>query len=98
MSGDRPAVILAGETDSPIAALVRAAGLVATNAGVPVAVIGGLAVTCRLATASHRATGDVGIVSDDVAGAEDSLVAPGPRPTSGDLHVAERHRVGAVGV
>lgn len=96
MSGDRPAVILAGETDSPIAALVRAAGLVATNAGVPVAVIGGLAVTCRLATASHRATGDVDIVSD--AGAEDSLVAPGPRPTSGDLHVAERHRVGAVGV
>lgn len=47
-----------------VEALVRAAGLVVENAGVRTAVIGGLAVTCRLA-AAHRATGDVDFVADE---------------------------------
>lgn len=47
-----------------IEALVRAAGLVVEHAGVRTAVIGGLAVTCRLMVA-HRATGDVDVVADD---------------------------------
>lgn len=44
--------------------LVRAAGLVVEHAGVRTAVIGGLAVSCRLAVA-HRATGDVDVVTDE---------------------------------
>lgn len=47
-----------------VEALVRAAGLVVAHAGVRTAVIGGLAVTCRLAVA-HRATGDVDFVADE---------------------------------
>lgn len=47
-----------------VEALVRAAGLVVDHAGVRTAVIGGLAVTCRLAVA-HRATGDVDFVADE---------------------------------
>lgn len=58
VSGD--AVVLRGGSD--IEALVRAAALVAANSGVPTAVIGGLAVTCRLATV-HRATADVDVVA-----------------------------------
>lgn len=61
--GEAP-VILNDGRDGQIAALVRAADLVARNAGVPIAVIGGLAVTCRLETA-HRATGDVDLVADE---------------------------------
>ncbi len=62
MSGDH--VILAGPPDGSVASLVRAAGLAVRLAGVRTAVIGGLAVTCRLAS-SHRATGDVDVVADD---------------------------------
>jgi hypothetical protein len=47
-----------------VEALVRAAALVVDHAGVRTAVIGGLAVTCRLAVA-HRATGDVDFVADE---------------------------------
>jgi hypothetical protein len=64
---------VSGETvflqDGPqgtVAALVRAAGTVATHAGVPVALIGGLAVMCRISTGT-RATGDVDIVTDTEA-------------------------------
>lgn len=73
MSGDDLPVLLTDGPDGQVAALVRAAGLVVANAGVPVAVIGGLAVTCRLATA-HRVTGDVDLVSDD---ALDAVTATG---------------------
>jgi len=64
-----------------IESLVRAAGLVVQHAGVRTAVIGGLAVSCRLAVA-HRATGDVDIVTDApsvvAAGtAAENLVAAG---------------------
>jgi hypothetical protein len=54
-------VHLQGRADGEIASLVRAAGLVVENTRVQVAIIGGLAVTCRLATA-HRATADVDVV------------------------------------
>jgi len=62
-----------------IESLVRAAGLVVEHAGVRTAVIGGLAVACRLAV-PHRATGDVDVVSDEPAvvtegGAAENLVA-----------------------
>jgi hypothetical protein len=49
-----------------VADLVRAAGTVVAYSGLPVALIGGLAVTTRLATA-HRATGDVDLVSESSA-------------------------------
>lgn len=62
MSGEL--IHLHGGVDGDIASLVRAAGLVVEHAGVRTAVIGGLAVACRLATA-HRATGDVDIVADE---------------------------------
>ena len=80
MSGDL--VYLQGGRDGHIESLVRAAGVVVANAGVQTAIIGGLAVTCRLATA-HRATGDVDIVADepavvtDTRSAADNLVAAG---------------------
>lgn len=66
---------------SEIESLVRAAGLVVEHAGVRAAVIGGLAVTCRLAVA-HRATGDVDVVADEPAvlaagTAAENLVAAG---------------------
>lgn len=67
--------------------LVRAAGLVVEHAGVRTAVIGGLAVSCRLAVA-HRATGDVDVVTDEqsfvsAGTAAENLVAAG---------IAERER------
>ncbi len=46
--------------------LVRAAGTVVAHSRLPVALIGGLAVTVRLATA-HRATGDVDLVAESSA-------------------------------
>lgn len=64
MSGE--SVHLQGGQAAHIEALVRAAGIVVDHAGVRTAVIGGLAVTCRLATA-HRATGDVDIVAEDAS-------------------------------
>ncbi|HET9691863.1 MAG TPA: nucleotidyl transferase AbiEii/AbiGii toxin family protein [Acidimicrobiales bacterium] len=48
------------------ASLVRAADAVVTHAGVRTAVVGGLAVACRLAVA-HRATADVDLVADEPA-------------------------------
>lgn len=62
MSGEL--IALTRDADGHMAALVRAAATVATHAGVPVALIGGLAVTCRLAT-EHRATADVDFVTED---------------------------------
>lgn len=62
MSGEL--IALQGYGEGHMAALVRATATVATHAGVPVAVIGGLAVMCRLATA-HRATADVDFVTED---------------------------------
>ena len=90
MSGD--IVLLQGGVDGHVEALIRAAGIVATHAGVRTAVIGGLAVTCRLATA-HRATGDIDVVADESAvvaagrSAADNLVA---------ACVAQRDEGGAV--
>ncbi len=83
MSGD--SVHLRGGAD--IETLVRAAALVVGHSPAPTAVIGGLAVTCRLATV-HRATADVDLVTGEpevaVGGTSvaDSLVAAG---------VARRH-------
>ncbi len=62
MSGER--ILLQGGPTGEIEALVRAAALVVKHAGVRTALIGGLAVSCRLATA-HRATGDVDVVADE---------------------------------
>jgi Nucleotidyl transferase AbiEii toxin, Type IV TA system len=64
VSGER--ILLADGADGHVADLVRAASLVAEHARVPIALIGGLAVACRLATA-HRATQDVDIVADESA-------------------------------
>lgn len=78
MSGEE--VILGDGPQGNVAALVRAAGIVAKHAGVPVALIGGLAVMCRISTGT-RATGDVDLVTDTEAGlvggpsAADNLVA-----------------------
>ncbi len=76
-------VVLAAGPDGHVASLVRAAGIVHAHAGVPIAVIGGLAVTCRL-FGMQRATQDVDIVSDEspdvIAGAgtaADNLVNAG---------------------
>jgi hypothetical protein len=64
-----------------VEALVRAAGLVVAHAGVPLALVGGLAVSCRLGTA-HRSTADVDVVVGDptvvsAGSAADNLVASG---------------------
>ena len=77
MSGDVRYLQGGPETES----LLRAAGLVIEYAGVRTAVIGGLAVSCRLAVA-HRATGDVDVVADEQAfvssgTAAENLVAAG---------------------
>ncbi len=65
-----------------MAALVRAAGTVAKHAGVPVALIGGLAVTCRISTGT-RATDDVDV--DVVTDTEADLVGG---PSAADNLVA----------
>jgi len=57
-------VVLAAGPDGHVASLVRAAGIVHAHAGVPIAIIGGLAVTCRL-FGMQRATQDVDVVSDE---------------------------------
>lgn len=64
MSGDR--VVLAGDADGVAAHLVRATARLADAGLGPHALIGGLAVMCRLA-AVHRATGDVDTVTDSTA-------------------------------
>lgn len=81
MSGER--IVLADGADGQVAGLVRATGLVVRHAGVPVALIGGLAVVCRL-TSGHRATQDVDVVAGESADllsgegtAADHLVAAG---------------------
>jgi hypothetical protein len=62
VSGERVFLVDTGN----VADLVRAAGTVVEYSGLPVALIGGLAVAVRLATA-HRATGDVDLVSESSA-------------------------------
>jgi predicted nucleotidyltransferase len=74
-----------------VEALVRAAGLVVAHAGVRTALVGGLAVSCRLGVA-HRATADVDLVADaprvvSAGSAAENLVAAG---------IGERDEGGAV--
>ena len=86
MSGRHRGSTVSGEATylqggAEVESLVRAAGLVVEHAGVRTAVIGGLAVTCRLIV-PHRATGDVDVVAEEPAvaagsGAADNLVAAG---------------------
>lgn len=64
-----------------VESLVRAAGLVVQHAGVRTALVGGLAVSCRLGVA-HRATADVDVVVDQptvvsAGSAADDLVVAG---------------------
>jgi hypothetical protein len=59
-----PSVVLAGDA---VAQMVRAAERAHSFPGLRLAIIGGLAVTCRLGHV-HRATGDVDAVVDDVVG------------------------------
>jgi hypothetical protein len=86
-----PSVVLAGDA---VAQMVRAAERAHGVPGLRLAIIGGLAVTCRLGHV-HRATGDVDAVADDIVGlAADSgaqlLVEAGiAEPVPGD----RAHRV-----
>jgi hypothetical protein len=59
-----PTVVLAGDA---VARMLRAADRAHGVAGLRLAIIGGLAVTCRLGHV-HRATGDVDAVVDEVVG------------------------------
>ena len=59
-----PSVVLAGDA---VAQMVRAAQRAHDVPGLRLAIIGGLAVTCRLGHV-HRATGDVDAVVDEVVG------------------------------
>jgi len=61
VSGER--ILLVDGAGGRVTDLVRAAALVVEHAGLPVARIGGLAVTCRLAVA-HRITQDVDMVAE----------------------------------
>jgi Nucleotidyl transferase AbiEii toxin, Type IV TA system len=65
VSGDR--IFLVDGGDGRVTDLVRATALVVEHAGLPVALIGGLAVTCRLAVA-HRVTQDVDVVAETPVG------------------------------
>ena len=56
-------VVLAGES---VAAMVRAAKRACGTPNLPLAIVGGFAVTCRLGRV-HRATGDVDMVADELA-------------------------------
>ncbi len=85
MSGE--VVLLQGGRDGQIESLVRAAGIVVTHAGVRTALIGGLAVTCRLATA-HRATGDVDFVADDRVVSDDGRAVVAAAPSAAENLVA----------
>ncbi len=64
-SGD--GVVLLDGTDGRVTRLVRTAGLVRAHAGVPVALIGGMAVLCRVPSGPQRATQDVDMVSEESA-------------------------------
>jgi hypothetical protein len=77
VSGER--FLLVDGAGGRVTDLVRATALVVEHAGLPVALIGGLAVTCRLAVA-HRITQDV----DMVAGTTVDLVA-GPGSVADNL-------------
>jgi hypothetical protein len=88
VSGER--VVLADGRDGHVADLVRATGVVAQHAGLPIALIGGLAIACRL-TSAHRATQDVDVVADESADlltdegtAADRLVAAGVAERASD--------------
>lgn len=79
MSGE---IVLLDSPDGRVARLIQTAGLVAAHAGVPVAIIGGIAVLCRVPDGLQRATQDVDLVSEDSAeivaesgAAADNLVA-----------------------
>lgn len=56
-------VVLAGES---VASMVRAAERACGTPNLPLAIVGGFAVTCRLGRV-HRATGDVDMVADELA-------------------------------
>ena len=60
-------VTLLDGQDGRVSRLVRTAGLVRAHAGVPVALVGGLAVLFRVHNGQHRATQDVDMVSDETA-------------------------------
>ena len=64
-SGD--IVVLLDSPDKRVARLVRTAGLVQAHAGVPVALIGGMAVLCRIPNGPQRATQDVDMVTEQSA-------------------------------
>lgn len=64
MSGDR--VVLAGDVDGNAARLVHATGRLADAGLGPYALVGGLAVMCRL-SAVHRATQDIDTVTETTA-------------------------------
>ncbi|MGH9918252.1 MAG: nucleotidyl transferase AbiEii/AbiGii toxin family protein [Nitrososphaerales archaeon] len=67
MSGEP--ILLFDTADGSVSALIRASDLVVAHAGLRVAVIGGLAVTCRLA-AAHRPTQDVDVVAESASAVE----------------------------
>jgi Nucleotidyl transferase AbiEii toxin, Type IV TA system len=81
VSGER--ILLVDGADGRLTDLLRATALVVEHTGLRVALIGGLAVTCRLA-AGHRVTQDVDLVADtpldlvaEPASVSDSLVSAG---------------------
>lgn len=80
MSGDAPAIDLAGTTMSALALAIPA---IAAHTGRDVIVVGGLAVVCRL-TRPHRATSDLDTVDRRHAGQPaqlELLVRSGARPS-----------------
>ena len=72
MSGER--IVLAGDADGNAVRLVRAVGRLAEASLGPHALVGGLAVMCRLA-AVHRATQDVDTVSETTAPTTVEMIA-----------------------
>jgi hypothetical protein len=81
VSGEQ--IFLVDGADGLVSDLVRAAALVVEHAGLPFALIGGLAVTCRLVVA-HRVTQDVDLVAEtpvdlvaEPGSVADNLVAAG---------------------
>lgn len=92
MSGDRPVVELLATTGGTVARLVEAVEVLSSVTPGKLALIGGLAVACRLATV-HRPTRDVDAVterSENRSGVGELLVAhhgaTSSRPGRFDLH------------
>jgi hypothetical protein len=89
VSGER--ILLVDGADGRLTDLVRATALVVEHAGLRVALIGGLAVTCRLA-AAHRVTQDVDLVAEtpldlvaEPGSVADNLVAAGVARVATDM-------------